>query len=127
MSVLISTVFFVISFSYFARILDECKQTLQVLVSGYGEVNFELHNISQTNTHKEMQPSRSILTSLKNVVDWKCTSLSEISTSPGQNLNFRKSDYVQTVHEDLQNLTGALMANNQKVRLLVVMMMLQKT
>ena len=42
--------------------------------------------------------------------------------------------YVQTVHEDacrilldLQNLTGTLMVNNQKVRLLVVMIMLLKT
>ena len=95
MNVLSSTsFFFFISFSYFARILDECKQTLEALVSGYGEVNFEPRNISQTSTHKEMQPSWSKLTSLKNAFDWKCrsTSLSEISTSPGQNLNFRKSD-----------------------------------
>ena len=127
MSVLSLTTFIFISFSYFVRILDECKQTLEVLVSGYGEVNFEPHNISQTNTHKEMQPSWSKLISLKDVVDWKCTSLSEISTSTGQNLNFRKSDYVKTVHENLQNLTEALMANNQKARLLVVMMMLLKT
>ena len=35
------------------------------LVSGYGEVNFEPHDISQTGTHKLIQPGQSELTSLK--------------------------------------------------------------
>ena len=47
-------------------------------------MNFESHDILQTNTHEVMHPSWLKLPSQKNTIDWKCTSASEIFNLPFQ-------------------------------------------
>ena len=48
-----------------------CTEFL-VFISGYGVVNFEPRDISQTITHEVIYPGQSNLTSLKNSTDNKC-------------------------------------------------------